>query len=204
MPLPRVVPAPAARPTAPAPAPVAPVTIVLTVPWPDPREPDAAPLTHLQWAERVARQVAVSSLFGFGWSSQEADDLVAVAWATLAMLAPRLDAARVRSGSSPDQLFRGWAMRWVRGECRREGERLVNGGWYSTTDDPALKAHARANAGGLPADARCPTCTEVFFGRGQEDDEEGEGVAPVATRFEPRLVITRGGVARGEQKAPPG
>jgi hypothetical protein len=200
MPAPRLRLRPSAVPTAPADAPAAvrAAPIDLTHPWPDPRQPAAEPLTHLQWAEQVARQMAISSAFGFGWRSQEADDLVAVAWQTLAGLLPRFDAGLVRAGSSPDQLFRGWAMRSLRTECRREGERLVNGGWYSTTDDPELKRHARAGRSLPPELPRCRTCSEVFFGTGagpagEEEDPEDEP-APVTTRHEPRLVVTRAGV----------
>lgn len=164
----------------------------LTAPWPDPRHPDDEPISHLAWAENIARRIATSSKFGFGWKSQEADDLVAVAWQVLAGLAKRFDPARVRPGSSPDQLFRGWAWKFIPKECEREAIRIRNGGTFNTTSDSAANA---MRVGGIPE--HCPTCSEVAgWGIGpqrhedRDDDDEPESIE---AEHRPFVVILKRG-----------
>jgi hypothetical protein len=142
--------------------------IDLLTPWPDPRRPGDEPLTHLQWAEAVARSIAASEQYGFGYRSQEADELVGVARVAIVELAARFDALRVRPGSCPDQLFRGWAHRYIPKECAREAERLRNAGAYWTTSKRELKELARRTAPLSPHE-RCPSCRAVM---GLADDDE--------------------------------
>jgi hypothetical protein len=142
--------------------------IDLVTPWPDPRRPDDEPLTHLQWAESVARGIAASEVFGFGYNSREADDLVGVAVVELVRLAARFDALKVRPGSCPDQLFRGWAHRYIPKECEREAERLRNAGAYWTTSKKELRELARRTAP-LTANDRCPNCSDFFADEPDED-----------------------------------
>jgi hypothetical protein len=178
------------------PAPLVPGTpaIDLTAPWPDPKKPDAEPVSHLAWAEGVARSIAVSK-FGFRRYGQETADLVAVAQTVLVKLVARFDASKVKVGSSVDQLFRGFAFRHIPTECRREGERLKNHGWYRTTDDKRLKKFARGGGELAPQ-----TGNSAMDGWGigprwndRDDDEPDEELEPVEAAHRPFVVILRRG-----------
>jgi hypothetical protein len=155
--------------------------IDLTAPWIDPRKPDDEPVSHLAWAEGIARQIATAPKFGFKYRSQEADDLVSVAHATLIRLAKRFDFAKVSPGGDPDQMLRGWSRRYLTKECAREAERLQNGGTYHTTS----KREAQSmRVGGLPEFCPCPP---------DETDEHDEPDAePITQRFVPVLVLWSG------------
>jgi hypothetical protein len=118
--------------------PAAPLPIDLTSPWHDPAKPHARGLSHLDWAETIARLIARS--YGrYSPRSWQADDLVAAAHAILAELAPRFDAGRIPEGGDPDGQFRGWAHAHIRGACERAVQSLRNGGTAKTSNDRAVK-----------------------------------------------------------------
>lgn len=118
-------------------------------------------------------------------------------------------AARKVVEFQPHLAFRGWAAVAVRGECKREAIRLRNGGTFHTTRDEQMK---RTKIGGLPASesghapddalggASGHVCCDTTLSRDYrfpepepdeffDDDEDLD--APVATRYEPVLVIIR-------------
>jgi hypothetical protein len=126
------------------------------------------PGPHRDWAENIARLIARHK--GFGPRSQEADDLVAVAYLTLIELSLVFDPSRVPDGGDEGGQFRGWSHPWIRNRCERETKRLRNGGTYHSRREkgqPVLRIVP------LP---RCRNCSEVTLAETPRawwgDDEE--------------------------------
>ena len=95
------------------------------------------PNDHLKWVKAIARGVRADYRFGRG--SQEEFDLEQTAAMALCRAAVAFDvetmAARNGIAVADVELvgaFRGYASRYVRGECVREARRLRNGGTFHT------------------------------------------------------------------------
>lgn len=170
-----------------------PLAIDLTVPWVDHRKPDLPPMTHLEWAENIARLVAVD--FGLRAQSPEGDDVVQVAHLVLTRIVGRFDFGRVPEGGDPDGQFRGLAWRHVRKECEREARRIRAGGLLKTSNDSELNGLV---VRGVPD--RCSNCA-IVTGWGVppafDDESEEEEPPPLKTKYEPTLVILRNGRPAG-------
>ena len=91
---------------------------------------------HIAWARGIARGVRAD--FGFAIGSEEELELEGCALVTLTMLMGRFDESRLPPTGDLFGAFRGFAATWLRSECRREAQRLRNGGLYRTTAGAAL------------------------------------------------------------------
>jgi hypothetical protein len=144
------------------------------------------PRDFIPWARAIARGVRADYRFGTG--SQEELELEGTALEQLVASAARFDESRLRPGDDPAALFRAMAAPWVRKACKREAERLRNGGLYRTA------ARARLTVVPLPV-SRCEDCTEVMLAAREletfEDEAEGREPDPLTCTFEPRLEVWR-------------
>ncbi|AWM40513.1 hypothetical protein GobsT_09790 [Gemmata obscuriglobus] len=100
-------------------------------PLPKGRELRLDPADHLVWARAIARGVRADC--GFHAGSEEEKEIEGCALVTLTQLVARFDESRLPPGGDLGGAFRGFASRWLRSECRREAERLRNGGLYRTS-----------------------------------------------------------------------
>jgi hypothetical protein len=142
----------------------------------DPRE-------FIAWARGIARGVRADYRFAAG--GQEELELEGTALEQLVALAARFDESRLRPGDDAAALFRAMAAPWVRKACKREAERLRNGGLYRTA------ARARLTVVPLPV-SRCDDGTEVMLAaREPEDDPDPDERGPVACDYEPQVTIWR-------------
>ncbi|MDY3561959.1 hypothetical protein R5W23_003389 [Gemmata sp. JC673] len=92
---------------------------------------------HLVWARAIARGVRADC--GFHAGSEEEREIEGCALVTLTQLIARFDESRLPPGGDLGGAFRGFASRWLRSECRREAERLRNGGLYRTSSRAAVR-----------------------------------------------------------------
>lgn len=88
------------------------------------------PSPHIDWAKAIGAGVA--SDFDFAARSQERMDLEAAAVAELTARCRAFQPERVPEGGDAGGLLRGYAHLSIQKECRREAERLRNGGTYRT------------------------------------------------------------------------
>src|SRR5271156_3630237 len=88
------------------------------------------PRDFILWARSIARGVRADYRFAAG--GQEELELEGTALEQLVSLAARFDESRLREGDDAAALFRAMAAPWIRKACKREAERLRNGGLYRT------------------------------------------------------------------------
>jgi hypothetical protein len=88
------------------------------------------PRDFIAWARGIARGVRADYRFTTG--GQEELELEGTALEQLVICADRFDESRVRDGDDAAALFRAMASPWIRKACKREAERLRNGGLYRT------------------------------------------------------------------------
>jgi hypothetical protein len=139
------------------------------------------PRDFITWARAIARGVRAD--FRFATGGQEELELEGTALERLVALAARFDESRLRPGDDAAALFRAMAAPWVRKACKREAERLRNGGLYRTA------ARARLTVVPLPV-AQSDDGTEVLLAAKEPEDEpDGVEAGPVACDYEPRVVI---------------
>ena len=111
------------------------------------RELRLDPCQHLKWARSIAR--GVCSDLGFPRGSHEEADLESVAYLALVELCHRYDESRLPLTGDIDGAFRGAYAVEIRSRCRREAERLRNGGlYYTTTGNPIQVEGLPVRAGG--------------------------------------------------------
>jgi hypothetical protein len=115
------------------------------------------------WARGIARGVRedCNTRHHTRWApgSAEEEELEGTASVTLAKLLSRYDESRLAAGGDPTGHFKAMASQWIRKECWRHAERLLNAGAYKT----ARKGQTRGVE--LPtARERCGNCSEVTLG----------------------------------------
>lgn len=128
---------------------------------------------HIAWARGIARGVRAD--FGFAIGSEEELELEGCALVTLTMLMGRFDESRLPPTGDLFGAFRGFAATWLRSECRREAQRLRNGGLYRTTAGSAL------TIGPLPTSAEGEE--EVTDPISLEEPDYDGGVVPGRATF---------------------
>lgn len=102
-----------------------------------PRELRLDAADHIVWARAIARGVRAD--YGFLIGSEEELELEGCALVMLTQLMARFDEGRLPPSSNLGGAFRGFASRWLRCECRREAERLRNGGLYRTANGATVR-----------------------------------------------------------------
>jgi hypothetical protein len=138
------------------------------------------PRDFITWARAIARGVRADYRFAAG--SQEELELEGTALERLVALVARFDESRLRPGDDPRALFRAMAGPWVRKACRREAERLRNGGLYRTAE--------RARLTVVPLPVSADDDNEVTLAAPEPEDEyEADMPARVVCAHEPKVVI---------------
>ncbi len=136
---------------------------------------------YIKWARSIARGVRAD--FRFTTGGHEELEMEGTALEQLVVLVARFDESRLQPGDDADALFRAMAGPWIRKACKREAERIRNGGLYRTA------ARAQVIVGPLP-ESRCDDSTEIMISCPEPEEEEPEP-EPVKCRHEPTLVIWR-------------
>jgi hypothetical protein len=142
------------------------------------------PRDFIAWARSIARGVRADYRFATG--GHEELELEGTALEQLVALAARFDESRLRAGDDAGALFRAMAGPWLRKACRREAERLRNGGLYRTA------ARARLTVVPLPV-SRTEDSTEIMLAARSTEEEPTEDEVEVAVtcKHEPKLVLWR-------------
>jgi hypothetical protein len=108
------------------------LTLARELALPPPPEPTVDPTDPalIDWCDTVSGGIARA--FGFAPDSQEGWELKLEGQMELVRRCQQFDPAAVDPGSTAFDAFRGWAHQYIRSQCQREAERLVNGGTYRT------------------------------------------------------------------------
>lgn len=104
------------------------------------------PEPHIEWAKAIGAGVA--SNYNFAAGTEERADLEAAAVAELTARCRAFQPSRVPPGGDAGGLLRGYAHQSIQKECRREAERLRNGGTYRTRREKGgLVVHGYSEGG---------------------------------------------------------